>query len=236
MESKSILVGIIIGVIVGIYLGVLKNPSPDVSGLELEQLQQKVSTLQDEKNTLEASLQTKNTEISALKDQIDQLEAQIRVLEAQVTDLSSQVNLTYVTASFSRPEDTSSQLQYWIRRTNETIRLMVMLITQDMLADALIEAYNRGIDIDIIIDDGWLYSTGSDYQEILDVGIDIKGDNRGGLMHHKVMIIDGYIVVTGSYNWSAAAEDSNDENIIILKSRVIAQKYMEEFDRLWLQT
>lgn len=111
-----------------------------------------------------------------------------------------------------------------------------MLITQDELADSLIEAYNRGIDIDIIIDDEWLYSSGSDYEELLTSGIDIRGDNRANLMHHKVMIIDGYVVVTGSYNWSASAEDSNDENIIILKSSSIAQTYQEEYDRIWSHT
>ena len=37
-------------------------------------------------------------------------------------------------------------------------------------------------------------------------------------MHHKVMIIDGHILVTGSYNWSQSAEDDNDENIIVIDS------------------
>jgi hypothetical protein len=50
------------------------------------------------------------------------------------------------------------------------------------------------------------------------------------------MIIDDYIIVVGSYNWSASAEDSNDENILILKSTVIATEYLEEFDRILAQT
>jgi phosphatidylserine/phosphatidylglycerophosphate/cardiolipin synthase-like enzyme len=113
---------------------------------------------------------------------------------------------------------------------------MVMLITQDELADALIDAYERGVDVDIVIDDDWYFRPGSDYQDIVDAGIDIRGDERGGLMHHKVMIIDGYIIVTGSYNWSASAEDSNDENILIIKSTIIASEYIDEFKRIWSQT
>lgn len=69
-----------------------------------------------------------------------------------------------------------------------------------------------------------------------DYGIDIRHDDRSGRMHHKVMIIDDYIIVVGSYNWSASAEDSNDENILILKSTDIVTEYLEEFDRLLAQT
>ncbi|MHA2163360.1 MAG: phospholipase D-like domain-containing protein, partial [Candidatus Thorarchaeota archaeon] len=58
--------------------------------------------------------------------------------------------------------------------------------------------------------------------ETNDSGVDIRGDDRSGLMHHKVMIVDGYVVITGSHNWSDSAEDSNDENIIVLNSTGIA--------------
>ena len=138
--------------------------------------------------------------------------------------------------SFSRTEDTSALLIDWIDRATETIQIMVMLITHDELADALIEAHNSGIDVDIIIDDDWYFSSGSDYQRVLDSGVDIRGDARSGLMHHKVMIVDGYVVITGSHNWSASAEDSNDENVIVLNSTGIADIYLVEFDRLWSQT
>jgi len=238
MESKSILVGLIVGLVVGGFLGFIVVPPPDVAGLEaqIEQLEQQVSALQNEKNTLQTALQAKDSEIITLYAHISQLEGKIMDLKNQIQTLTSQTNFTFIDVSFTRIEDTSLLLQYWIGRANETIIAMVMLITQDELADALIQAHNRGIEIDIIIDDDWLYSSGSEYQDLLYAGIDIRGDNRGDLMHHKVMIIDGYVVVTGSYNWSASAEDRNDENIIILKSENIAKMYMEEFNRLWAQT
>ena len=113
---------------------------------------------------------------------------------------------------------------------------MVMCITQDELVNSLIDAQYRGVEINIIIDDEYLYSSGSDYQELLDSGIDIRGDERSGLMHHKVMIIDNYVIIIGSYNWSASAEDSNDENVIFLKSSRITEEYLSEFNRLWSRT
>ena len=203
---------------------------------EISNLEAELHILEDEKNALEVSLETKDSEISLFKEEVEQLEGQVGSLENEVLSLRSGGNLTFVAVSFSRTEDTSMRLQYWIGRANETIRVMVMLITQDKFADALIAANIRGVDVDIIIDSDWEFSSGSDYQEILNAGIDIRGDDRSGLMHHKVMIIDGYVVITGSYNWSASAEDSNDENTIILKSQPIAQTYLEEFNRIWNQT
>lgn len=142
-------------------------------------------------------------------------------------------DISLIDVSFSRTEDTSSLLQYWIGKANETIRLMVMCITQDALAEALVDAHNRGIDIDIYIDNLYVSSPGSDFSYLQGAGIDIRSDDRGAFMHHKVMIIDDHIVVTGSYNWSASAEDRNDENTIILDSTSLAEIYMEEFNRLW---
>jgi len=175
MESKSILVGIIIGIIVGSAIGFLAAPSPDVSGLEswIALLEQQVSDLQDEKSALQASLQEKESETLTLTDHISQLEGKITDLKAQAQNLASQDDFTFVDISFSRTNDTSSLLQYWIGRANETIRVMIYLITQDELTDALIEAHQRGVDVDVVIDDDWLYVSGSDYQEILDAGVDI---------------------------------------------------------------
>ena len=52
-------------------------------------------------------------------------------------------------------------------------------------------------------------------------------------MHHKVIIIDGRIVVTGSYNFSKSAKTRNDENTLIMHSPEIAELYIEEFERVW---
>jgi len=203
---------------------------------EIQILETMFDTLEKGKNECEETQLLKEAQILLLEEVIGQLEAEIESLQMELLKLQSAMNITLVEVSFSRTEDTSSLLQHWIGRANETINVMVMLITQDELADALIEAHERGLDVDVIIDDEWLFSSGSDYQEILDAGIDIRDDNRAGLMHHKVIIIDDYVVVVGSYNWSTSAEDTNDENVLIMKSEVVAQAYLEEFKRIWNQT
>jgi phosphatidylserine/phosphatidylglycerophosphate/cardiolipin synthase-like enzyme len=51
-------------------------------------------------------------------------------------------------------------------------------------------------------------------------------------MHHKFMIVDGELVVTGSYNWSTAAEDRNDENFVVIRDKEVVDRFTQEFNRL----
>jgi phosphatidylserine/phosphatidylglycerophosphate/cardiolipin synthase-like enzyme len=141
-----------------------------------------------------------------------------------------------VAVSFSRTEDTRGLLSSLISSANRTLRVMVMAITSDALAEALIRAKIRGVDVAVIIDDEYKTGSGSDYSRLLEAGIDIRSDNSRRLMHHKVIVVDGHITATGSYNWSAAAEESNWENVIVMDSDVIASMYVEEFNRIWEQT
>lgn len=177
---------------------------------------------------LEQELNTKiNTNVYLLN--------QVYSLENEIIDLTEN-KITVLDISFSRPENTRERLTYWINEANSSIQIMMMLITSDELANSLVEAVDRGINVTIIIDDQYVDSSGSDYEFLLQNGIDIRNDDRSGLMHHKVMIIDGEVLIVGSYNWSVSAEDSNDEDVLFLRSRIITEYYVNEFDRLWEQT
>ena len=229
MKARFLLLGVLIGLVVGVL--VAYAATPDVSALE-----ERIRELEEELEGREATIEALQGELEDKEAEIESLERQLSGLEAELSELRGQLNITLIAVSFSRTEDTSSLIRRWIDRANESIRVMVMLITQDELADSLIDAHRRGVDVDVIIDDDWLYKTGSDYERLLEAGVDIRGDNRPGLMHHKVVVIDGCIVITGSYNWSRSAEESNDENIIILRSSLIAEEYLEEFNRIWAET
>jgi phosphatidylserine/phosphatidylglycerophosphate/cardiolipin synthase-like enzyme len=63
--------------------------------------------------------------------------------------------------------------------------------------------------------------------------MDVTLDGNPRLMHHKVMIIDQQIVITGSYNFSNNAERYNDENTLIIHNQGIAAEYMAEFQQIY---
>jgi phosphatidylserine/phosphatidylglycerophosphate/cardiolipin synthase-like enzyme len=54
-------------------------------------------------------------------------------------------------------------------------------------------------------------------------------------MHHKVMILDQRVVITGSYNFTRRAEEVNDENLLIIEDPGLARAFAEEFTRVYRQ-
>jgi phosphatidylserine/phosphatidylglycerophosphate/cardiolipin synthase-like enzyme len=63
--------------------------------------------------------------------------------------------------------------------------------------------------------------------------VPVKQDGNPGFLHHKVIVVDERIVITGSMNFSTNAEESNDENVIIIDNAEIARLYIQEFERVW---
>ena len=63
----------------------------------------------------------------------------------------------------------------------------------------------------------------------------VRQDGNPNVFHHKVLIIDDTIVVTGSFNFSQSAADDNDENLLIIHNPAIASAYLEEFQRRWAE-
>jgi phosphatidylserine/phosphatidylglycerophosphate/cardiolipin synthase-like enzyme len=76
---------------------------------------------------------------------------------------------------------------------------------------------------------------GTEYDPFALAGLDVRLDGNQGQMHHKVIIIDERIVITGSYNFSSSAETRNDENLLIIHSAEIAHPFLEEFQRVFRQ-
>ena len=54
-------------------------------------------------------------------------------------------------------------------------------------------------------------------------------------MHHKVIIIDDSTVILGSYNFTASADERNDENLLIIHDPEVAALFVEEFGRVYEQ-
>jgi phosphatidylserine/phosphatidylglycerophosphate/cardiolipin synthase-like enzyme len=61
----------------------------------------------------------------------------------------------------------------------------------------------------------------------------VRQDGNPAFLHDKVIVVDERIVITGSLNFSTNAEESNDENVIIIDNADMARLYMQEFDRIW---
>jgi phosphatidylserine/phosphatidylglycerophosphate/cardiolipin synthase-like enzyme len=117
----------------------------------------------------------------------------------------------------------------------KTLEICVFNMTNDKLAQAILEAFERGVKVRIITDDEKCEDKGSDVYRLWEAGIEVKTDSSHDHMHNKFAIIDNAIILTGSYNWTVSASNKNQENILILESKTIVNSYSNEFNKLWGQ-
>ena len=134
---------------------------------------------------------------------------------------------------FSPDDGVSEHILKLINSASKSIYLMAYSFTSDELGSAIIRKAGEGIAVEGVMDDGQIISnTGTEFDNFSQAGIKIYRAGVNGLMHNKVIIIDGNIVITGSYNFSSSAEVTNDENVLVIHSQEIAEKYLREYQRI----
>lgn len=120
----------------------------------------------------------------------------------------------------------------WIQKANSSIHILIYSFTLDAVGDALIAAHSRNIDVKVVFEESQI-SVYSQYSKLHNSGIDARNDTNSKLMHDKVMVVDGIVVLTGSFNWSNSAEESNNENLIVVWGNDTASVYQNEFWKIW---
>ncbi|MEM2746305.1 MAG: phospholipase D-like domain-containing protein, partial [Candidatus Caldarchaeum sp.] len=117
---------------------------------------------------------------------------------------------------FSKVSECNVVVEGLIRSAKTKVLVAVYSFTSDELANALVEAVRRGVEAKVVVEAEQAGVRGSEYERLRNAGVDVRLDGNQYLMHHKFMVVDSLFVVTGSYNWSRAAEGFNDENIAVL--------------------
>src|SRR3990170_2059242 len=144
------------------------------------------------------------------------------------------VNGDTVEVYFSPEDGTAARLIELIQAAEQSVYFMAYSFTSDDLATAMLRSMEQGFVVVGVMDESQYHSNvGSEFDRLRSAGLDVRLDGNADNMHHKVLIIDRQIVVTGSYNFSANAENRNDENTLILHSVEIAGQFMEEFDKIF---
>jgi phosphatidylserine/phosphatidylglycerophosphate/cardiolipin synthase-like enzyme len=134
---------------------------------------------------------------------------------------------------FSPEDKPRDEILRVLNDAESEIRFMAFSFTDEAIGTALINADNQGLEVSGVIETFQSDGTGSQYQRLRSNRLDVKRDGNGGVMHHKVMIIDQEIVILGSYNFTASAYQSNDETLVIIKDAGVAAAFLEEYERVW---
>jgi phosphatidylserine/phosphatidylglycerophosphate/cardiolipin synthase-like enzyme len=141
---------------------------------------------------------------------------------------------TQIEVYFSPDDGTMERVIDLVHKAQDKVTFMAYSFTDDDLALAMIYKFNSGVSVFGVLDKSQALSNiGGEYDHLLENGIDVRLDGNPNSMHHKVILIDDRIVVTGSYNFSQSAKTRNDENTLIIHSSAIAEIYRREFERVW---
>jgi phosphatidylserine/phosphatidylglycerophosphate/cardiolipin synthase-like enzyme len=109
---------------------------------------------------------------------------------------------------------------------HSTVYVQAYSFTSKEISQALVNAARRGVKISVVLDSSNETGKYSAATFLRDMGILPLIDAEHTIAHNKVIIIDGAIVITGSFNFTRAAEENNAENLLIIRDPAIAQKYL----------
>jgi len=146
------------------------------------------------------------------------------------------IDETRVDTYFSPDDGVLSVLAPLLNSAEESIYFLAFSFTSNDLGEIVRAKAEAGLDIHGVMDDEQIRSNqGTEFDPFRQAELDVLIDGIDGLMHHKVFIIDEKIVVLGSYNFSQAAEERNDENILIVYDADIAEQFVKEYRRVSAQ-
>jgi len=150
-----------------------------------------------------------------------------------VDDQQLTIDETPIQILFAAEDEAVEHLAPLIEGATESIRVMAFSFTHDTLGKAVLARAYEGLDVMGIFETRGSETEYSELTVLFCADVPVRQDGNPRTFHHKVIVIDGETVVTGSLNFSNNADSSNDENVVIIQNRAIAARYLEEFDRRW---
>ncbi|HIK04740.1 MAG TPA: DUF655 domain-containing protein [Trichormus sp. M33_DOE_039] len=140
-----------------------------------------------------------------------------------------------------------------LNSSNKSIDMALFVFSEQRLANILENRQQQNVAVRALIDNQFAYRYYSESLDMMGVALSNKCkyelDNKpwknplttvgaptlpkGDLLHHKFAVIDQQTVITGSHNWSDAANEANDETLIVIENPNIAAHYVREFNRLY---
>jgi phosphatidylserine/phosphatidylglycerophosphate/cardiolipin synthase-like enzyme len=110
-------------------------------------------------------------------------------------------------------------------KAQSTVLVQAYSFTAYKIAKGLLDAYKRGVKIEVILDKSQKSDQYSSADFLANSGMSVKIDSEHAIAHNKVMIIDGETVITGSFNFTKAAEENNAENLLVIHDKALAERY-----------
>jgi len=112
-----------------------------------------------------------------------------------------------------------------LSKAKSNVLVQAYSFTSAPIAKALVDAKKRGVDVRVILDKSQQTEKYSEADFLLNAGIPTWIDPKHAIAHNKIMIIDGKTILTGSFNFTKAAEENNAENLLVIVDQSLAYTY-----------
>jgi phosphatidylserine/phosphatidylglycerophosphate/cardiolipin synthase-like enzyme len=139
-----------------------------------------------------------------------------------------------MTICFSRGGNCLDKIKKKIKNAEKSIHALLFTMTDSQITNLLLLKHYTQLEVHAIFERS-LITKYSSYHKLLLHNTSVLKDCNPAKMHHKVFVIDRLSVVTGSMNPSNNAENNNEENLIIIELKDIAEKFLKEFERVKLK-
>jgi phosphatidylserine/phosphatidylglycerophosphate/cardiolipin synthase-like enzyme len=148
-----------------------------------------------------------------------------RALEVDVGRIPS------IEVYFSPRDGATEAIVREIGQARSEIRVQAYSFTSAPIAEALLKAHTRGIKVEVILDKSQRTKKYSSSTFLANARIPTYIDAEHAIAHNKIIIIDRSVVITGSFNFTKAAEENNAENLLIIRSKDVAKPYLDNWLR-----
>src|SRR5215470_3720903 len=137
-----------------------------------------------------------------------------------------------VSVHFSPKGGATETVVHEIGEAKSQILIQAYSFTSAPIAKALLNAVKRGgVKIHVILDRSNETDKYSAATFLNNAGIETQIDDQHGIAHNKIMIIDNATIITGSFNFTKAADERNAENLLVIKdSPDLVKQYTENFN------
>ena len=150
-----------------------------------------------------------------------------------VDQQSLAVNGTPIQIYFSPEDHVLDHMIPVVSSATKSIHFMAFSFTDYPLAKAMLDRASAGVDVSGVFEKVGSETDSSELHTFFCAKVPARQDGNPKFLHDKVIIVDNRLVISGSFNFSTNATESNDENVMIIDNPQIANLYTQEFQRVW---
>jgi phosphatidylserine/phosphatidylglycerophosphate/cardiolipin synthase-like enzyme len=131
---------------------------------------------------------------------------------------------------FTPGGDCTHRIGQALGEARTSILVQAYSLTSAPIAKALLDAHKRGVQVQVILDKSQRTEKYSSADFLANHGILTLIDPEHAIAHNKIIIIDGEMLITGSFDFTKAAQEKNAENLLIIRDKGLAVQYTQNWE------